>query len=130
MKNTRAIEFRVWDKHNKWVSPSYYRISALGEILHHDNSQYSNVVLQQFTGISDKNGKPIFEGDLVKFEIKGVAHGPEREYLKKAEVWFDEEIGAWSFGRFTNGRGDPFSYSLMDRLDLETLEIVGNICEK
>jgi uncharacterized phage protein (TIGR01671 family) len=53
----REIKFRMWNgvMHSVWFEIDPDRLKA-------------DVVLMQYTGLKDKNGKEIYEGDIVKAE--------------------------------------------------------------
>lgn len=122
---TREIKFRAWDKTTKsmhhveemmWNSPSpkegfnpkYIRLRGHGSEFHrHAQFVSSNIVLMQFTGLLDKNGVEIYEGDIVR-DILGW----------EIEVkWFDRHTG---FIPFAGGCGEQLS---------EMCEVIGNIYE-
>ena len=96
MNMTREIKFRVWDKimediaplvelHSDWVA-----IPIMDEEGGHlEKRKIEDVYLMQFTGLLDKNGKEIYEGDIVKsIEARGDELGDYTEELKQ-EVFFD-----------------------------------------
>ncbi len=132
--NNRIIKFRIWDFSEKnwmkpdgesmWASPDY---CASFEVILANRTRFR---VQQFTGLLDKNGKEIYEGDLVNFTIPGITHGPEREDLTSQEVHWAQEEGSWAFGRWLNTDGELTYFTIVgDRIDVKTLEIVGNIFE-
>ena len=88
----REIKFRIWDIENKEMlkvqeldfEPTFYGGKiAIRPDKYNDYFDTEDMILMQYTGLHDKNGKEIYEGDIVKVTYKN-----ETEIF---EVRYDEE---------------------------------------
>nr|DAN32580.1 MAG TPA: YopX protein [Caudoviricetes sp.] len=115
----REIKFRAWHKEKKIIG------EVLGiDILHketffsnedvdcYEHVDFKNIELMQYTGLKDKNGKEIYEGDIL-FESFG------EKYYK---VVFENG----SFRAEFEGDFEEHSFDLIDVV-AQGYEVVGNI---
>ena len=134
---TRPIKFRAWDT----ISGKYaYAIPDVTQtILEWDNSNGS-LRLQQFTGLLDKNGKEIYEGDIVRYHHYYDNFGTieEDEYRNGVVVWGDETAmhGGWHVRErrkydngYINEESDERFPNVKTDKPISKIEVIGNIYE-
>jgi hypothetical protein len=123
--NKREIKFRVW---NAWGSMfeknpvkkmKYFDLTGLdGDFITSSGGYlHEGCNVMQYTGIEDKNGNKIYEGDILQ------AHDHEDKLITQPVIW-------WSCGWYV-GYDEPDGKGIrVTTLDhLTEIEIVGNIYE-
>ena len=140
----RELKFRVWYENVRrgekkgeeivWSVKSYYDYSPIidnGGLLEVDGgwdiygNSDENYVIEQYTGLKDKNGKEIYEGDIVRTKFVGVE--PE-----KWVIGWDISLCRFgyfhSYDRILEGHWSDHDLKVIDYRK-QPLEIIGNIHE-
>lgn len=122
--------YRVWDNQEKTYSDKAFSIDQLGICYVQDEDGYweeiddSRFIVEFETGLTDKNGKEICEGDIVNVHNSDMLHDHNKFFGDKALVkcslgkggafiiqnWYGERILDWD-------------------IPLRFVEVIGNIHE-
>lgn len=140
-------KFRVWSRLSSrmYVVNGLYFDRGMVQYANNDNAirfiKLENIIIMQSTGLKDKNGKEIFEGDILKFNdewndycYEGYVDG-STEGINYVEI--ERETTCFAFGKTKISDSSLFYLIRDEHLSFEELikdedfefEIIGNIYE-
>lgn len=130
----KVIKFRAWDSENRQMLDVqelnfedcfYGGEMQIKTTMYNDYFDYREMPLMQYTGLKDKNGVEIYEGDIVKIHKHSYYHGFKQEEI--GEIKFID--GAFGFYREKSKNEYYFNNLATENAygELEYYEVIGNI---
>ena len=137
----REIKFRAWNQSTKTmidlqlITPLALsaKLTVAGLFIPFDDK----IPVMQYTGLKDKNGKEIYEGDILLLQdeytdkILDDGSGPTEPFNHLSAVVFE----SGTFGLDVKERGDDFDIgfwpfpTIIDYVGIPEFEVIGNVYE-
>lgn len=125
----RKIKFRAWHAGHKHAAPQMLYDERPGDCLLWQSQRQNITQVMQYTGLEDKNGREIYEGDILTSAEYPFQDDGKYNYHGVIE-WIDEEASFYMTKRLANAEKRGVSNGISQPIEsIEEFEVIGNIYE-
>jgi len=120
---SRIIKFRAWDVAEQEMFYGMNKCLMNWDGLKHNVSRFldGDIPVMQYTGLKDKNGREIYEGDVLRQQLRAGL------FVLYLSVWVQGDYYCGFYLERT--RPNPYQYIDIGQERTSKLEIIGNIYE-
>ena len=129
------FKFRIWDKKlkklAKWGDNPYHNMEIMNYICVENpvtDWRHEDYILMQCTGLKDKNGKLIYEGDIVKSDFDFITNTINPLRFNIGNVIYSDYIAGFVIASDINDYS-PYKTSFFGKTEALNCIVIGNIYE-
>lgn len=122
----KELRFRAWDGKKMIDDVVPVSETSIIEFFEYEHQVTEVEAVEQFTGLKDKNGKDIYEGDIVDVIFPTKLRG-----IEEHQIWvcrFGTKRAGFVLNRETNARIFSLTFGEINAKNI-AIEVIGNIHE-